>query len=114
MFYPLTVIALHFNHVVNTPSQHVVKALQPLRDAGYLTKYNGTTVAWGAVTVIGTGNTPLNLVSGVNNRDYFWDAPLALLDSTYNNITSSISPIASKQVAELSFTLRGRKAIGPY
>jgi len=48
----------------------VVKALQPLRDAGYLTTFNGTGVTQGPVTVIGTGNTPLNQVQGVSPRDY--------------------------------------------
>ena len=42
---------------------YVVKALQPLRDAGFLTTWNGTMKS-GAVTLIGTGNTPLNQVQG--------------------------------------------------
>jgi hypothetical protein len=75
---------------------YVVKALQPLRDAGYLTTYDGKTVTKGPVTVIGTGNTPRNLVQGVAPRDYFWDAQIATLNSTENlNITSDVSPIAS-------------------
>ncbi|EME82012.1 uncharacterized protein MYCFIDRAFT_30409 [Pseudocercospora fijiensis CIRAD86] len=74
---------------------HVVKALEPLREAGYLTTYNGTGVTSGPVTVIGTGNTPLNQVQGVSPRDYFYDAPLALLGSTFSNITADVSPIAS-------------------
>jgi hypothetical protein len=74
----------------------VIKALQPLRDAGYLTTVrNGTNVSPGAVTVVGTGNTPLDQIQGVSDRDYFYDAPLPLLNSTFSNITSSVSPIAS-------------------
>jgi hypothetical protein len=74
----------------------VIKALQPLREAGYLTTVrNTTTLSPGAVTVIGTGNTPLNQIQGVAERDYFYDAPLALLNSTFSNITSLVSPIAS-------------------
>lgn len=50
----------------------MVKALQPLRDAGYLSNVtNGTTFNSGPVTVMGTGNTPLSLVQPVLNRDYF-------------------------------------------
>lgn len=50
----------------------VIKALQPLREAGYLSNItNGTTLNSGPVTVIGTGNTPLSLVQPVLNRDYF-------------------------------------------
>lgn len=79
----------------NTTWPYVVKALQPLRDAGYLTAYNGTGITPGAVTVIGTGNTPLDQVQPVNNRDYFWDGPLATLNSTFSNITKEVSPIAS-------------------
>ena len=49
----------------------------------------------GPVTVIGTGNTPLSQVQGVSPRDYFFDAPLNLLNSSFTNITSEVSPIAS-------------------
>jgi len=72
---------------------YVVKALQPLRSANYLTKWDGKTIQPGPVTVIGTGNTPLNQVQGVAPRDFFFDGPLATLNST--NITSDVSPIAS-------------------
>ena len=44
---------------------YVVRALQPLRAAGYLPTFNGTAVVPGPVTVIGTGNTPLNQVCSV-------------------------------------------------
>jgi hypothetical protein len=75
---------------------YVVRALQPLRDAGCLTTYDGKTVTSGPVTVIGTGNTPRDRVQGVAPRDYFWDAPIAGLDTAeLQNITSDVSPIAS-------------------
>jgi hypothetical protein len=74
----------------------VVSALAPLREAGYLTTYNGTAITPGPVTVIGTGNTPQsNFTSVSESRDYFFDANLALLNDTQSNITSNISPIAS-------------------
>lgn len=73
----------------------VVQALEPLRAAGYLTTFNGTSTTTGPVTVIGTGNTPLNLVTAQQPRDVFYDAPLAALSTTAQNITSDISPIAS-------------------
>lgn len=47
----------------------------------------------GAVTVIGTGNTALNLVQPIASRDYLWDAPIPTLNSTFSNITSLFSPI---------------------
>ncbi|RDW78162.1 hypothetical protein BP5796_06014 [Coleophoma crateriformis] len=115
----------------------VVKALEPLRQAGFLSSTNGTAFTSGAVTVIGTGNTPLNLVQPIESRDYFWDAvsytfvsfrlstlqlkttiplvvnslrafqlskandrqPIPTLNSTFSNITSLVSPIASTDFA---------------
>lgn len=85
---------------------YVVRALQPLRAGGWLTTYNGTAVTQGAVTVIGTGNTPLDLVQGVSPRDYFWDAPLPTLNSSFSNITASVSPIASTDFAAQFGTVR--------
>jgi len=78
---------------------YVVKALQPLRSAGYLTSFNGTGITAGPVTVIGTGNTPLDQVQPVQNRDYFYDAPIPTLNSSFSNITSFVSPIASTDFA---------------
>lgn len=77
--------------------QAVIEALEPLRQKGYLTTVKGAeTITHGAVTIIGTGETPLNMVAPVKDRDYFFDAPLANLnDPKYSNITSLVSPIAS-------------------
>ena len=75
----------------------VVKALQPLRDANYLTTWDGRDITSGPVTVIGTGNTPLDQVLPVQNRDYFFDANLALLGTTLVDITASVSPVASAE-----------------
>ncbi|RDW84992.1 hypothetical protein BP6252_02582 [Coleophoma cylindrospora] len=77
----------------------VVKALEPLRQAGFLSSTNGTAFTSGAVTVVGTGNTPLNLVQPIESRDYFWDAPIPTLNSTFSNITALVSPIASTDFA---------------
>ncbi len=86
---------------------YVVQALEPLRSAGYLTTYNGTAITRGAVTVIGTGNTPLDQVAPVDDRDYFFDANLALLGTTQANITSDISPIASTQFSRYIGEING-------
>ena len=69
------------------------------RNAGYLSCTNGTNFTSGAITVIGTGNTPLNLVQPLPSRDYFWDAPIPTLNSTFPNITSLVSSIASTDFA---------------
>lgn len=86
---------------------YIVRALEPLRSAGYLTSYNGTHITKGAVTVIGTGNTPLDQIAPVANRDYFFDANLALLSTTQANITSDISPIASAQFSRYIGEING-------
>lgn len=65
------------------------------RSGGYLSSVNGTTLTQGPVTVIGTGNTPLELVQPLEQRDYFSDAPIPTLGTTFSNITSLVSPIAS-------------------
>lgn len=77
--------------------QAVIEALEPLRQKGYLTTVKGgESITPGAVTVIGTGETPLNMVAPVKDRDYFFDAPLAELnDPKYSDITNLVSPIAS-------------------
>ncbi|KAJ6604742.1 hypothetical protein DFH09DRAFT_898749 [Mycena vulgaris] len=79
----------------------VLSALQPLRERGYLTTCisNGTCTL-GAVTVVGTGNTPLDGIQALSPRDVFFDAPLIgkflsgqySLNSTFD---TTISPIAS-------------------
>ena len=85
----------------------VIDALQPLRSAGYLTTFNGTTVTTGPITVIGTGNTPLNQVENVSPRDYFYDANLALLSTELTNITAAVSPIASAQFSRFIGEIEG-------
>ncbi|KAJ5690552.1 RRNA biogenesis protein RRP5 [Penicillium macrosclerotiorum] len=55
----------------------VVKHLAPLRERGYLTYFNGRDLIPGPVTVVGTGNTPFDLVTAnTSYRDIFFDAPL--------------------------------------
>lgn len=77
--------------------QAVLDALSPLREKGYLTTLKGnSTLTSGAITIIGTGNTPLDMVGPVADRDYFFDGPLDSLDKPeYKEITRLISPIAS-------------------
>lgn len=65
----------------------VVKSLAPLRDRGYLTYFNGRDIIPGPVTVVGTGNTPFDLLSANSTyRDIFFDAPLEKLVDDENPI----------------------------
>ena len=75
----------------------ILKALEPLRSAGYLTTFANGTLTQSAVTVVGTGNSPLEQVKALSPRDYFFDAPLTQLNDPSLNTTfdSTISPLAS-------------------
>ncbi|VDB86508.1 unnamed protein product [Peniophora sp. CBMAI 1063] len=72
----------------------VLEALEPLRSAGYLTTASEGNVTLSAVTVVGTGNTPLEGVQALEPRDIFFDAPLQSLNSSVN-WGPALSPIAS-------------------
>lgn len=66
------------------------------RKLNYLSTANSSTFTSGPITVIGTGNTPRSVVESTKPRHFFYDAPLATLNTTANaNITRLISPIAS-------------------
>lgn len=55
----------------------VLEHLEPFRSRGWLTHFNGSAVVPGLITVVGTGNTPFDLlVANTTYRDIFYDAPL--------------------------------------
>lgn len=65
--------------------------LDPLRSRGWLTYYNGSAVVPGLITVVGTGNTPFDLLTAnTTYRDIFFDAPLDQLwgENAPNNATA--------------------------
>ena len=56
---------------------HVRQQLEPLRQKNYLSHWNGEKFISQAITVVGTGNTPFDLVvENKKYRDVFFDAPL--------------------------------------
>jgi hypothetical protein len=58
----------------------VSRQLEALREKGHLTFWDGKHVNTRAVTVVGTGNTPFDMVVANNSyRDIFFDAPLEKL-----------------------------------
>jgi len=75
----------------------VLRALGPLRSKGYLTTFANDTLSTSAITVVGTGNSPLDGVKALDPRDYFFDAPLTQLTDPSLNTTwgPTLSPIAS-------------------
>lgn len=55
----------------------ILKSVEPLRSRGWLTYFDGSVVVPGPVTVIGSGNTPFDLIlSNHAPREIFFYAPL--------------------------------------
>ncbi|KAI0715199.1 hypothetical protein C8Q76DRAFT_842304 [Earliella scabrosa] len=79
----------------------ILDAFQPLREAGYLTTFANGTLTRSVVTVVGTGNSPLEQVKALEPRDYFFDAPLTQLTDPSLNTTwdPTLSPLASTDYA---------------
>ena len=68
----------------------LLSQLQPLRDRDWLTYYNGTALHRGALTVVGTGNAPFDLVQqNATNRFVFFDAPLLDVADEQYDVTNS-------------------------
>lgn len=71
---------------------YVVKALEPLREKGYLSRRNGSTVVQAPVIVVGTGECPFDMVTSDTanpHQDIFFDAPL---DTMFEAPTASGTP----------------------
>lgn len=79
----------------------VWKELQPLRDHGWLSywHFDNKKMHWGPITVIGTGETPLErVVAGENGlRDLFFDGDL----SGSGDYSVDVSPVASGALSKL-------------
>ncbi|TID18997.1 PLC-like phosphodiesterase [Venturia nashicola] len=61
----------------------VESQLSALREKNYLTYFDGKSIIKGAVTVVGTGNAPFQLLTAnTTYRDIFFDAPLDKLTPT--------------------------------
>jgi len=81
----------------------VYSALEPLRTAGYLSTWDSSMSAYhqSIITVIGTGNTPLESVQALGvdldtPRDIFLDAPLSALPEDNQHVyNSNVSLLAS-------------------
>ena len=66
----------------------VMEALEPLRSRGWLSYWDGQSRVDRPVTVVGTGNTPFDMVvANTTYRDIFFDAPLEALASLDDEIT---------------------------
>ncbi|KAL2879370.1 Altered inheritance of mitochondria protein 6 [Colletotrichum sp. CLE4] len=68
----------------------VVRQLEPLRERGWLSKVIDGKVHYGPITVVGTGNTPFDMVvENSTYRDTFFDAPLLKLNQHNFDLTNS-------------------------
>ncbi|KAF2111645.1 PLC-like phosphodiesterase [Lophiotrema nucula] len=77
----------------------VLSQLQSFRDRNWLTYFNGTQLIKGPLTIVGTGNTPFELVQANNtNRFIFFDAPLDVIDDVkYTSENSYYASVNMKQ-----------------
>ncbi|OBT76997.1 hypothetical protein VF21_04179 [Pseudogymnoascus sp. 05NY08] len=74
----------------------VLRELQPLRDRGWLTFMENSTVHQRPITVVGTGNTPFDvLTSNSTYRDAFFDAPLESMYEDANGVASKPSSVTT-------------------
>lgn len=84
---------------------YVQAALEPLRSRNYLTRSNGTEIFAGPITVVGTGNTPFDLVNSNETNSYhdiFFDAPLDIVggfDEAFPDTTST-GAVAPQMIEE--------------
>lgn len=75
----------------------VQSSLEPLRSKGWLTYWNGSAITPGPLIVVGSGNTPFDMLnSNETYRDIFFDAPLdKLSDEDADQYTTENSYYAS-------------------
>ncbi|KAJ7624945.1 hypothetical protein FB45DRAFT_1005690 [Roridomyces roridus] len=98
-----------------TTYQPVLDALQTLRAGGHLTTYANGVLTQGAVTVVGTGNTPLASVVAAEPRDLFFDANIIQLYSTKPGVGlewgPEIAPLASVDYSSVSNTAQMQELV---
>lgn len=77
----------------------LLEQLQPLREQNWLTYFDGEQLVRGPLTVVGTGNTPFDLVQQNNtNRFIFFDAPLDdISNPSYTSQNSYYASIAMNE-----------------
>ena len=81
----------------------VYSQLEPLREKGYMSYYNGKSIVEGPITVVATGNAPFDLVTAnTTYRDIFFDAPLGEMAKP-----SGISIHASSAESREEYTGKG-------
>lgn len=92
----------------------IVKALDPLRKRGFLTRYEHGKVIPGPVIVIGTGGTPVDQLAPEGERDVFLDCELMQLSKPMPKIhgrqyewNNTLCAIASTDFADVTSNYMG-------
>ena len=84
---------------------HVLKALEPFRKRGWLTRYEHGVVHFGPLIAVGTGGTPTDQVAPREKRDIFFDCPLGSLNGTLDNsyhYNATLCPMSSTEFIGVS------------
>lgn len=81
----------------------VQQQLEPFRQRGWLTYWNGTGLVPGPITHVATGNTPFAAIlnstySNSTYRSVFFDAPLDQLSNAYNASNSYYASVSISRV----------------
>ena len=88
----------------------VRQQLEPLRDKGYLSFWDGDKFNARAVTAVGTGNTPFDLiVANTTYRDIFFDAPL---DEMQEDPSSDTNESSARSDADIVGRGQGKTGTG--
>ncbi|WFD25829.1 hypothetical protein MNAN1_000795 [Malassezia nana] len=87
---------------------HLMKALDPLRERGWLTKWENGKIHYGPVIAVGTGGTPADEMAPKTSRDYFFDCPAGSLNGTVKTssgasypFNSTLCPMSSKSYIDV-------------
>jgi hypothetical protein len=74
------VLLMNFDANLERVWSHLISHIEPLREAGFLTHFNGSAVVQGPITIFATGNVPFHrILERRTFRDVFFDAPLLQL-----------------------------------
>ncbi|EED16695.1 conserved hypothetical protein [Talaromyces stipitatus ATCC 10500] len=72
---------------------YVMDQLEPLRESGFLSYFNGTVIHERPITVVATGDAPVHqIIKNDTYRDIFYDAPLDKLPLSPSLNQDSLSP----------------------
>ncbi|KAK7189357.1 hypothetical protein DPSP01_013945 [Paraphaeosphaeria sporulosa] len=97
-------LVVDFKTAGNETWSALYEQLQPLRERGWLTNWNGTHRVERPLTVVASGAADFDLVASHNQvRDIFFDAPLAELDHPFDDGTRFRYNVSNSHLASANF-----------